>query len=477
MARGDAIGRHLSVVFVVVTEDGPEETYDLLHRAMTDGVTITLGEGRYLRTRDDRLLPVDDSISPIRDENGWITGCVVIFRDHTDQREAEKERRRLEEKMREAQRLESLGVLASGIAHDFNNLLMAVTCNASLGRVVVPEDSPAQPCFRDIEDAANRAALLCSQMLAYAGKSQMALKDVELSSFTRDTAQLLHLAIGRNAELSLDLAEGLPPLRTDPSQLQQIIMNLVINGSEALEGAAGELVVRTALFHATRAFLSGCRFGADLDEGDYLLLEVSDTGQGMTPEVAARIFDPFFTTKFTGRGLGMAAISGIIRNQGGALALRSTPGIGTTFQILFPPLDSVSIEALPLPPDLSWRGSGRALLVDDEPAIRLAGGALLRHLGFHVDIAEDGLRAVAKATAVENNYRVILLDLTMPKLGGHGAFQEIRRHLPMIPVLLMSGHSDQQAAELFELGGPVDFIHKPFSIDALSGKLQALLGS
>ena len=473
--RGEAVGRHLSAVFVVVTEDGPEETFGLLHCAMTDGATITLGEGRFLRTRDNRLVPVDDSISPIRDDNGWVTGCVVIFRDHTAHVEAEKERRRLEAKMQEAQRLESLGVLASGIAHDFNNLLVAVTCNASLGRVMAPEDSRVQACFHDIEDAANRAALLCSQMLAYAGKSQVALKELELSAFTRDTAQLLHVAIGKNAILALDLAEGLPPLRADPSQLQQVIMNLVINGSEALGGSAGKLTVRTARFHATRSFLSACRIGADLDEGYYLLLEVSDTGQGMTPEVMARVFDPFFTTKFTGRGLGLAAIGGIIRNHEGALAVRSSLGLGTTFQVLFTPLESASIEAPPPPPDLSWRGSGRVLLVDDEPAIRLAGGALLRHLGFHVDTAEDGLQAVDKTSAADGNYCLILLDLTMPRMDGHAAFQAIRMNLPTIPVLLMSGYSNQQANRLFELGGPVAFMQKPFTMVDLTARLQSLL--
>ena len=475
--QNEAIGRHLSVVFVVVPESGLEETCELLHRALADGVVMTPGEGRFLRTRDHRLVPLNDSIAPVRDDLGRVTGCVVIFRDHTAHYEAERRRRRLEAKMQEAQRLESLGVLASGIAHDFNNLLLAVTCNASLGSTMAPEDSPLQGCLRDIEEAAHRAALLCRQMLSYADQNQAFSKVLELSAFTRDTAQLLHVAIGKNASLVFDLAEGLPPLRSDPSQLQQVIMNLVINGSEAFEGRPGVLTVRTRRFHATRAFISGCRVGADLEEGDYLMLEVSDTGHGMPPEVLARIFDPFFTTKSTGRGLGLAALSGIIRNHGGALAVKSAPGVGTTFQILFPQIDSIPMSAAPVAPDLSWHGSGRALLVDDELSTRLAGGAVLRHLGFEVETAEDGAQGVEKAIEPDGDYRVVLLDLTMPKLDGHAAFRAIRTKLPEMPVLLMSGSYDEQATRLFELGDPVGFIQKPFSVGDLSVKLQPLLSS
>jgi PAS domain S-box-containing protein len=473
----EAVGKRLSSVFVVITQSGLKETGKLARRVLADGAATALGEGRFLRSRDNRLVPVDDSITLVRDDTGRLTGYVVIFRDHTAHHEAEKKQRRLEAKMQEAQRLESLGVLASGIAHDFNNLLLAVTCNASLGSTMAPEDSPIQGCLRDIEEAANRAALLCRQMLSYSDQNQAFSKILELSAFTRDTAQLLHVAIGKNAKLVFDLAEGLPPMRTDPSQLQQVIMNLVINGSEAFEGEPGVLTVRTGHFHATRAFLSGCRVGADLDEGDYLMLEVSDTGHGMTPEVLARIFDPFFTTKFTGRGLGLAAISGIIRNHGGALAVQSTPGAGTTFQILFPRIDSLPVSASPTAPDLSWHGSGRALLVDDELTTRLAGGAVLRHLGFEVETAEDGVQGVEKAIEADGDYRVVLLDLTMPKLDGQAAFRAIRKKMPEMPVLLMSGYSDEQATRLFELGEPVGFIQKPFSIGDLSVKLQPLLSS
>jgi len=474
--RGAALGRHLSEVFAITTKVGPDETSGLLHRAMTDGVTITIGEGRFLRTRDGRLVPVDDSLAPIRDDHGEVAGCVVIFRDNTANLAAEQERRKLETKMQEMQRLESLGVMASGIAHDFNNLLVVVTCNASLGRTMIPADSPLVPCLKSIEDAATRAARLCHQMLDYAGKSQMMLQEVDLSEFTREAAQLLRVAMHKNTTLVLDLGQNLPKLRADRGLLQQVIMNLVINGNEAMKGAEGSLTVRTLTYHATQDYLSDCRVGTDLGEGEYLLLEVSDTGHGMTPEVVERIFDPFFTTKFTGRGLGLAAVNGIIRSHGGALTVNSVPGQGTTFQVLFPQFEAAASETAKTP-DASWRGFGRALLVDDEETIRSVGETVLRHLGFEVDTAEDGSHAVEKLDADGNCYSVLLLDLTMPKLDGQAVLKNARARFPSLPVLLMSGYSDQQACQLVEQGGPVAFIQKPFTLSSLVAKLQPLLGS
>ena len=475
-SRGEALGLPLWEVFVITTADGAlDETWERLSRAMADGATIHLGEGRSLRTREGRLVPVDDSLAPIRDDGGAITGCVVIFRDNTANLAAEKSRRELEAKMQEAQRLESLGVLAAGIAHDFNNLLVAVTAGASHARTLTPAGSPLIPCLEGIEHAGERAGQLCHQMLAYAGKGQRALQALELSAFTRDTAQLLQASAHRNASFVMELAEGLPMFEGDPRQIQQVIMNLVINGSEALGEQGGTLTVRTAHVHVSRAFLSGCRVGADLGEGNYLLLEVTDTGHGMTPEVLARIFDPFFTTKFTGRGLGLAAISGIVRSHGGALAVESTPGKGTTFRVLFVPSAAAPAVVAPPPPDASWRGSGKALVVDDEISIRLVGGALLRHLGFEVETADDGRQGMEKATAEGSDFRVILLDLTMPKLDGHAVFQAIRAKRPAQPVLIMSGYSTKQAASHFQNGGPVAFIQKPFTLPDLVAKLQPLL--
>jgi two-component system, cell cycle sensor histidine kinase and response regulator CckA len=475
--RDAALGRHLSEVFPITTMGGSDETFELLDRAMTDGAVINLSDGRCLRTRDGQLVPLDYSLAPIRDEQGWITGCVVIFRDNTAKLEVEKARRQVAAKMEEAQRLESLGALTGDIAYDFNNLLVTVKGGASLGKTMVPAESPVTRCLGDIEHAAERAVLLCQQMLAYAGKAERVMEEADLSALARETAPLLQAAVRENATFVLDLASGLPALRGDVNQIKQVILNLVMNGSEALGEAGGKLSVRTGLFSANRAFLSSCRVGADLSEGDYLLLEVSDTGHGMSPEVLARIFDPFFTTKITGRGLGLAATSGIVRSHGGAIAVESKPDLGTTFRVLLPSLGLLAIPALPSLPNTSWRGSGRALLIDDELAIRLVGSAMLRHLGFEVETAEEGLRGVEMATSAGSNYRFILLDLTMPKFDGHAAFLAIRCQRPTMPVLLMSGYSAQWVEQLLDLGGPVAFIQKPFALRDLVAKLQPMVGA
>ena len=475
-SRGDAIGQHLPDVLPISVDGGPSETYGLLQRAMIDGLTIGLGEGRFLRTRDGRMVPIADSLAPIRDDRGVVTGCVLIFRDKTAFFEAEKERRALEAKMQETQRLESLGVLAAGIAHDFNNLLVAVTGNASLGRTMVPEDSPLQPCLRDIEAAGARAGTLCSQMLDFAGKSQTMPQSLNLSTYTREAARLLQMPVHGHGNLVLDLAEDLPSAMVDRSQLQQVIMNLVINAAEAVGSSNGTVTVRTRRFGATREFLSACRVGADLKEGDFVLLEVADTGHGMTPEVLGRIFDPFFTTKFTGRGLGLAAVSGIVRSHGGALAVNTVPGSGTTFQVLFPAVPAPVAFFAPAA-NLSWRGTGRALVVDDETTVREAAARLMRHLGFEVDTAEDGQDGVEKATAPGSDYGVILLDLTMPKLDGQAAFHAIRAKTPTVPVLFMSGYTYRQLRELLKLGDAVSFVQKPFTLADLQGRLAPLLSA
>jgi CheY-like chemotaxis protein len=195
----------------------------------------------------------------------------------------------------------------------------------------------------------------------------------------------------------------------------------------------------------------------------------------MTQKVLEHIFDPFFTTKFTGRGLGLAATSGIVRHHDGALAVQTTLGKGTTFQVLFPAQQATATIAPP-PPNLDWRGSGRALVVDDEPSVCFTTATLLQHLGFDVDMGENGEEAVEKATVPGADYCVIVLDLNMPKLDGKGAFQRIRARCASLPVLFMSGYTHHQVQDLLDLGGPVDFLQKPFTLGDLVAKLRPLIG-
>ncbi|HEY2343986.1 MAG TPA: response regulator [Chthoniobacteraceae bacterium] len=473
-SRREAIGGLVEEVFVVSASGAPNESVRLVQQALHEGESNAFGEGRLLQTRNGRLIQVEDSIAPIREDDGHITGCVVVFRDASKRRESEEERRRLQEGMREAQRLESLGVLARGIAHDFNNLLVTVTCNASLAAEMLAPNSAVQPLLADIEKAGERAAELCSQMLAYSGENRTALRDVALSPFVRDTLRLLRTAIARDAELVIDLSEELPAVRADRSQLQQVLMNLVINAGEALNGLPGKITVRTNWFHAEKPFLAACRTGSHLPEDRYLLLEVNDTGHGMSQETLARLFEPFFTTKSTGRGLGLASMLGIVSGHGGALAVESAEGKGTTFRILLRPADRPAPIVAEGPVDLTWTSSGPALIVDDEAPIRTATGAALTRLGFAVDFAEDGHFGIEKVHAANGDYRVVFLDLTMPKLDGHATFDILRTAYPNLPIVMMSGYSSKAAAPLLDRG-PTRFISKPFTTRRLIEILAPLL--
>lgn len=477
MSVEQALGQPLAEVMNLQGEGGNPETEAYFYQAMNATGAVLLAENLTMSVKDGRKLPVEGSISPIRDDDGQITGCVAVFRDCTRSKQLQEERRALEIKMQETQRLESLGVLAAGIAHDFNNLLTVVTMNASLGKTFVPRESSVLRSLTDIQAAAERAAQLCNQMLAYAGQGPVCMEDLCINELTQETAQLLTTAISKKTMLSLDLGDDMPKIKGDRSQLQQVIMNLVINGSESLQDLPGKIKLKTRFQHVSKELLFQCRAGGSLKEGNYLMMEVKDTGDGMTPEVLARIFDPFFTTKFTGRGLGLAAVLGIVRSHGGDLSVESIPGAGTTFRIYLPASGAV-VEAAPVQAmnSTNWLGTGHALIVDDEATIRFAGQALLSHLGFHVDMAEDGMRGLEKILRRGGSYQVVLLDLTMPNLDGREVYKIVRERMPHLPIIIMSGYTSQQATDLMGDGGPTTFIQKPFSLDALKEKLMALLG-
>ncbi|MBB5036980.1 ATP-binding response regulator [Prosthecobacter dejongeii] len=473
----EALGRPLEEVLEIYGEDGRNETSALFVEAVKSGSTVHMGENKCLKSRDGRMVPIDDSISPIRDDDGYINGCVVVFRDCTRSQQLQEERRRLETKMQETQRLESLGVLAAGIAHDFNNLLTVVTMNASLAKTFVARESQVMRGLTDIQAAAERAAQLCNQMLAYAGQGPVSKEALCINALTRDTAQLLTTAISKKTALSLDLGDHVPLVNGDRSQLQQVIMNLVINASESLQDLPGKIKLKTRYMHVEKARLFACRSGNSLPEGNYLMIEVKDTGEGMEPEVLARIFDPFFTTKFTGRGLGLAAVLGIVRSHGGDLSVESVSGAGTTFRIYLPTLE-VAEEVTPgeIHDSTSWLGAGHALIVDDEATIRMAGQAVLEYLGFQVEVAEDGMRGLEKILRQAVSYQVVLLDLTMPNLDGREVYKIVRERMPHLPIIIMSGYSSHQATDLMNDGGPTSFIQKPFTVEAIKEKLMALLG-
>ena len=411
-----------------------------------------------------------------RGPRGEITGLLGAALDITARKAAEEERALMERKLLETQKLESLGVLAGGIAHDFNNLLAGILGNASLAKLDIPPASPLQHYLNQIELASQRAADLCKQMLAYSGKGHFVVQRVDLSALVEDTVPLLHVSIQKGTDLKFNLSRDLPAVSGDVTQLRQILMNLVINGADAIGEQGGVIEVTTGVMHADRAYLGATYLAPALPEGDFVFLEIRDTGCGMDAETRDRIFDPFFTTKFTGRGLGLAAVLGIVRGHSGALKIESEPGRGTTFRLLLPKSAGPSASVpVPDPPAPDWRGSGTVLVVDDEATVRNVTARMLRTIGFDVIEVPNGREAVAALEADRDGFAAVLLDLTMPGLDGGQTFAELHRINPNLRVLLMSGFNEQDAVDRFAGRGLGGFLQKPFKPNALRAKLRTML--
>ena len=389
-------------------------------------------------------------------ENGRTVKLYGSFRDVTADRRAERDREELRLKMLEAQKLESLGVLAGGIAHDFNNLLTVILANASFIRDAA---GPHEQRLVHIETAAQRAADLCRQMLAYAGKAGFVAGPVDLAALVRDTAELIHVSLSKKASLTLDFPAALPPVDGDASQLRQVVMNLVINASEALGDHPGRISL-SAGRDRPAAGAPGQLHTFDLPAGDCVCLEVADTGHGMDAATLNRIFEPFFTTKFTGRGLGLPAVLGIVRTHRGALYVESAPGRGTTFRVYLPAAAAPATSPAPAPPPA---GAGRLLIADDEAGVLETTDLLLRHFGYETVLAVDGDEAVRRFRSSPESFTAVLMDLTMPGLDGADALREIRAIRPGVPALVMSGFSEADVLHRLHGLGDVPILRKPFS--------------
>ncbi len=423
-----------------------------------------------LLSRNGDQQAIEEAWSSIKDKNSAGEGHVIVFRDVT-------EKLKLERQLHHAQKMESLGVLAGGIAHDFNNILMAVLGHAELALKEISPMSPARGNLTEITTAAYRAADLCRQMLAYAGRSSFSLERVGLRELVEEMAHLLKTAISKKAILNLNLERGLPPVQADPSQIRQIVMNLLINASEAIGDRSGVITVSVGATRCDEEFLRKNELREDLAPGRYIHLEVTDTGTGMDAETRSRIFEPFFSTKFTGRGLGLAAVQGIVRAHKGALKVYTELGKGTTFKILFPALEDVveGARSGELSSLADWRGQGTILLVDDEESLLALGDRMLEQLGFTVLIAADGLQAVELYREHGKEIDLVLMDLTMPHMDGAEAFGELRRLNPDVLVVLASGYSHEDVASRFA-GMHLDgVLQKPYTLAKLRESLEGLM--
>ncbi|MBN1346598.1 MAG: PAS domain S-box protein [Phycisphaerae bacterium] len=427
------------------------------------------------RRRDGRVIDVLVSSSVI-DPADLSAGTVFTAVDITDQKRAAEERVNLEAQVQQAQKLESLGVLAGGIAHDFNNLLTGILGNADLAMMDLAPTSPARPSIEQIQTASHRAADLCRQMLAYSGKGRFVIELLDVNELIREMTHLLEISVSKKAILKYHFADGLPAVEADATQIRQVVMNLITNASEALGEVSGVISISTGVMECDHAYLHNALLDERLPEGPYVYFEVADTGVGMGSETIERIFDPFFTTKFTGRGLGLAAVLGIVRGHRGALKVYSEPGKGTTFKMLLPAVD---LPAEPLRGEAdaphAWRGAGTILLVDDEETIRTVAKRMVARLGFEVLTAADGKECIEIFHANADRVVCVLLDLTMPRMDGEETFRELRRIRPEVRVILSSGYNEQDAINRFAGKGLAGFIQKPYQARALTAKLREVL--
>jgi CheY-like chemotaxis protein/two-component sensor histidine kinase len=369
--------------------------------------------------------------------------------------------------MLQTQKLESLGLLAGGIAHDFNNLLTGVMGNASLALENLSADDESRPLLDQVVASSERAAELTRQLLAYAGKGRFVVDHVNLSDLVRETSALVHASIPRAVELRFDMERDLPLIEADASQIQQIIMNLVINAAEAIADS-GIVEISTKRV----AIVSD----EELEPGCYVCLEITDTGCGMDADTQAKIFDPFFTTKFTGRGLGLAAVQGIVRSHKGALRLRSVLGQGTVFKVLFPASELRRLESAERNQERKeQRGAGIVLIIDDEPVVgRVATGALSQ-LGYQVRTASSGYEGLAAFAENYQEIRVVLLDLTMPGLSSKEIFAKLKAVKPNVPVILSSGFSEMEVLKSFTADSISGFLQKPYTAAQLRDVIGAAI--
>ena len=406
----------------------------------------------------------------------WLNSVI----DLTERRVAEAERRRLDQQMQQTQKLESLGILAGGIAHDFNNLLVAILGNAGLALLELPPESPARQTVLAIETAAQRAADLTRQMLAYSGKGKFVIEPLNLSRVVEEMAHLLEVSVSKRAVLKYHFAPNIPPIEADATQVRQVVMNLITNASDAIGDRSGVISISTGMQFADRAYLDESYLDADLPEGDYVYIEVADTGEGMDDETRARIFDPFFTTKFTGRGLGLAAVLGIVRGHRAAIKLFSESGRGTTFKVLFPAAATAALPAPQASPptSLALPGGQRrlVLVVDDDETVRTVTRRMLEQGGFSVILAADGSQAIETYRATPA-ISLVIMDMTMPRMDGEECFRELRHLDPTVRVLLTSGYNEQDATERFVGKGLAGFIQKPYRPADLVAKVEAALAA
>ena len=478
----ELVGQFLHEKLHNIRPDGsPYPVEECPHMQVLETEETLRGQDDFFVHKDGRVLPVTCSTAPIRGD-GAVAGAVLVVRDVSEQRRAEQASREKDEAFRQAQKLESIGVLAGGIAHDFNNLLTGIMGNAGLARRALQagRHDRAADMLQDVLKASERAADLTRQLLAYAGRGQFVIQPLDVCKLVTEVSTLIRASISKKIKLVLDVPDQCPPIKGDRTQLQQLIMNLVINGGEAIGEGAGTLTVSIRTEHFTERREHIRTAGFPITAGDYVRIDVIDTGEGMDQETRDRIFEPFFTTKFLGRGLGLSAALGIVRGHHGAIGVSSFPDSGTTFTVLLPVIQEaaeVRRSGAQSVPEHDLKGVGTILVVDDDIAVRSLASSVLHEAGYTVELAEDGMQAIERLRQLGESVDLILLDLTMPELGGAEAALELRRIQPDVPIVAMSGYGDVEVMERFSAARIDDLLPKPFRPDQLTAKVRDVLSA
>lgn len=459
---------------IKVVQESKKDEFDKFINSIKKGESYTGVEITRIR-KDGSNVNLRSWLSPLYDMNNKVEGVIGILQDITEIILYEEEQTRLREQMQHTQKLESLGVLAGGIAHDFNNLLMAIMGNVDLAMDKLTPNTEVFEYLKDVDNAARRAAELTKQMLAYSGKGKLIVQNLQLNDVVQDMSNILNVSISKKAQLCLKFDPDIPIIKADAAQIRQIVMNLIINASEAIGDKPGSICLKTGLTEVKSEQMDAFWRNENLPEGLYVFLEVNDNGSGMSTETINKIFDPFFTTKFTGRGLGLAAVLGIVRGHQGFIQVESILGKGTTFKVFFPPVwnEDLTVQTSNHK-DNSWRGTGRLLLVDDDASVREIGKRMFENLGFKVIIAENG--KIALDIYKDNQEFVcIVLDLTMPVMDGVEAFNELRKINPDVKVIIASGYNEQEISTELINNGLNGFIQKPYHSSEIKEKLSKIL--
>jgi PAS domain S-box-containing protein len=449
------------------------EHYKGFKRVQEGGKSLIIGKTLEVvgLRKDGSEFPLELSLSQWDIPTGrFYTG---IIRDISARRNAEEAKLALEQQLQQAQKLESLGVLAGGIAHDFNNILCVIMSNCSLAQLQPQMTGELLP---EIDKAAQRAADLCRQMLAYAGKSLMTMKQVKMTALVDDMIKMLKATINKKVIVTSDLSANIPSIRGDASQLRQIVMNLIINASEAIGEENGDIRVSLTETTVVEGTSNKDHIGKSIPVGRYVCLEVTDNGCGMDDDTRQRVFEPFYTTKFTGRGLGMSAVLGIITAHKGALQLISQQGTGTTFKVYLPVQNDESAgDSLPHVSLVPWQGSGTILLVEDEPQLSMVAKALIQALGFSVVEAANGKEALEVYQKNAEYITLVVTDIGMPIMDGYELFRKLKDMAPELPIIISSGFGDTLVSSRIATGEAAGILSKPYSFDNLREVLRGVV--